>query len=372
MEMLLDPSAPAQVDTIFYDTQNRQLVTNGTAAQRLLSSQMDVNMLRPYIGTDGRSYLTVMRRDPKSGLIVPRAIPTNNAATLRKDEWKQFDEAVVKAAELRLGAVQDLISRGLVYRITNGLGKMVLEYEDQSSMSDAEVNMDGVTRADGDRVVWDIKYLPLPIISKPFQITARVLAASRERGDALDTANAELAAFKVAEKAEDMLINGLSTYTFGGGTIYGLSDVTSANSVTLSVNWDASAKTAAGIVDDVISMKQSAINARHYGPYGLYIPTAYETVLDGDYDSTRGNTIRQRIEALDKIDFVKVNDKLAANTVVLVQLTVDTVRMVEGLPLQTVEWQTEGNMVFHYRVMTILVPQVRADQNSRSGVVVLS
>jgi hypothetical protein len=42
--------------------------------------------------------------------------------------------------------------------------------------------------------------------------------------------------------------------------------------------------------------------------------------------------------------------------------------MVEGLPLTTVEWTSEGGMIFKFKVMTISVPQVRADQDLRSGV----
>ena len=370
--ILIDPEAPAAVDVVHYDLQNGGFVANGNAAQRLLGLGMDVGTMRPYIGTDGRSYITVNRRDAKDGLWKPVAVPTTNAATLRKDEWKQYDTAILKAAQLRLNVVKDIMGAGLVYRIGNGLGKTVLEYEDQSDVSEAEISMDGVTRGDNDRVVFDIKYLPLPIIHKSFQITARVLAASRERGDPLDTTNAELASFKVAEKVEEITVAGSSTYTFGGGTVYGLEDAPNKNTVTLSTNWDASAKTGAQIVDDVKSMKQASINARHYGPWVLYVPTAYETVLDSDYNATRGNTIRQRILEIDGITAVKVSDKLTANTVILVQMTSDVVRMVEGLPLQTVEWQSEGNMIFHYKVMTILIPQVRYDQNSRSGITKLS
>jgi hypothetical protein len=34
-----------------------------------------------------------------------------------------------------------------------------------------------------------------------------------------------------------------------------------------------------------------------------------------------------------------------------------------------VEWQTEGGLITKYKVMTIQVPQVRADQDGNSGIV---
>lgn len=333
----------------------------GSVAQRLLANGMSVNALRPWIGKDGRAYMN------RNGVATPVA-----NATLRKDEWKQYDEAILKAAQQRMVGIADLQSRGLTYNISNGLGTTVLEYEDQSDISAAQVSMDGVTRGQNDRPEFDINYLPLPIIHKDFQINARALNASRTTGQALDTTMAELAAFKVIELAEQYLFQGWSTFTYGGGVIYGYEDFTHANTVTLSTNWDSSAKTGAGIIADVIAMKQASIDDRYYGPWVLYVPTSYETVLDDDYVSGYPKTIRQRILEISGIQDVKVVDKLSDDHCILVQMTSNVVRLVNGLGITTVEWQAEGGMVFHYKVMMIQVPQLRADQNDRTGIVVLS
>ena len=69
---------------------------------------------------------------------------------------------------------------------------------------------------------------------------------------------------------------------------------------------------------------------------------------------------------------IQVVDTLTADTVLLVQMTSDVVRLVRGMGIQNVEWQTEGKMVTKYKVMTIQVPQVRADQAGHSGIVKLS
>ena len=65
---------------------------------------------------------------------------------------------------------------------------------------------------------------------------------------------------------------------------------------------------------------------------------------------------------------VKVIDTLTAHNVLLVQMTSDVVRLVQGLGITNVEWSTEGNMITKYKVMTIQVPQVRCDYNLKSGV----
>jgi hypothetical protein len=46
--------------------------------------------------------------------------------------------------------------------------------------------------------------------------------------------------------------------------------------------------------------------------------------------------------------------------------------MVNGMPIRSIEWNTEGGMIMNYKVMTIQVPQIRADQNNRTGIVHLS
>ena len=306
----------------------------------------------------GKAYGNVAQRLQACGM---KTNALRSCATLRKDEWKQYDQAVVKAAQQRLVGVADLYSRNLVYRIGNGLGKTVLEYEDMSDREDAQVSMDAVTRGRRDGVEFDINYLPLPIIHADFFVNARVLAASRTTGDPLDVTMAEQAARKVAEKAESILFTGLSTFTFGSGSIYGYMDFPFRNTVTLGTSWPSD--TAANILTDVLNAKQASINARHYGPWVLYVPTSYETTLDKDYDSTRGNTVRQRILALNGIMDVKVADFLTTDNVLLVEMSSETVRMVEGMQVTTVEWETEGGMIHNFKVMAIMVPQLRADQN---------
>lgn len=344
----------------------------GELANYLLTNgRLDPGQMRPYIGSDGRAYITVYKGGDPSKPQSYQAVPVTHA-TLRRDEWKQLDEAVLKIAEQRLGGIQDLIDNNLVYNLGNAMGTTVLEWHDVSDALEAELTMDGVTRAKGDRVNYGTNYLPIPIIHADYEINARVLEASRRLGNPLDTTLAERAARKVQEKLEEMLFTN-TTYTFGGGTIYSYLNHPNRNTVTLSTNWDASSKTGAQIIQDVLNMKQASINAYHYGPWMLYVPTAYETVLDEDYDSTTpGTTIRERILKISGIKGVKVIDKLPANNVLLVQMTSDVVRLVRGMGLQNVQWKTEGNFITKYKVMTIQVPQIRSDQNNKTGIVHLA
>lgn len=312
----------------------------GSVAAKLLNNGMDVNKLR-------------------------------NNDVLLYDEWKLLDKAVIEAFRLRAVGVADLMSRNLVYRF-NGLAKTVLGWQTQSDISDAELAMDGVTKGVEDRPTYDIGYLPLPIIFKDFSYSIREITESRNGSMPLDTTTAELCAKKVMEKIESILFTGASSYTFGGGTIYGYTDFPHRNEVTMNTQWDSSSATGATIINDVVAMKQASINDRCYGPWVLYIPTAYETVMDEDYGSAYPKTIRQRILEIDGIQSVKVVDFLTANNVLMVQMTSDIVRMVEGMSIRVIQWDTDGGMKVNFKVMAIMVPQLRSDKSLRSGIIHLS
>ena len=353
----------------------------GSVANEFLAQgRTDVGTMRPWLGDDGRPYVMVYSgkgdaKDPKNYQVMP----INTNATLRRDEWKTLDDALMLAARQRLGGAQDLIDNGLVYNLGNAMGTTVLEWHDVSDSMEADLTMDGVTRSIGDRPKFQHNYLPIPIIHVDYEINARILEASRKLGNPLDTTSAEQAARRCLEKLEDMFFTNTS-YAFGETdsrtrhSIYSYLSHPDRNQITLSSQpggaWDNSSKTAAQIVDDVRDMKQSSINDRFYGPWMLYIPTAYETILDADYAvDTPGTTIRERILKIDGIKGVKVVDRLTADNVLLVQMTSNVVRLVQGMGLQNVEWQTEGKFVTKYKVMTIQVPQIRSDQNGRTGIV---
>lgn len=361
-----------QVNVDFYGQGQTQGEVAAYAAMN--GGKLDPGSMRPWIDRTGKCYVTVYNGfgDPKDVKNYTNKEINVNTGTLRRDEWKRLDDAILEVSRARLGGVQDLVANNLVYNLGNGMGTTVLEYHDSSDSMEAQTTMDGISRTQGDRPVFGYHYLPLPITHVDYEINARVLAASRNMGNALDTTSAEHAARKVLEKIEAMLFTNV-TYSFGGGTIYSYINHPDINGVTLTLAWDNASKTGANIVTDVLNMKQASIDAKHYGPWMLYIPTAYETKLDGDYDSTTpGTTTRERIMKIDGIKGIKVIDTMPADNVLLVQMTSDVVRLVQGMPLQNVEWQTEGKFLTKYKVMTIQVPQIRSDQNGASGIVKLA
>jgi hypothetical protein len=365
-------SQNANVDLVGKEGGQGQLASKFSGGNRL-----NIGAMRPFVGEDGKVYMTSYSGGPTNKKSSYKTMQINKKGTLRRDEWRQLDEAVVKIADNRLSGVQDIIDRGLTYNLGNAMGTTSLEYHNVSDAMKAELSMDAVTRTEGDKVEFDSVFLPIPIIHSDYEINQRVLENSRRLGNPLDTISAERATRKIMEKREKMLFSD-TDYNFGGGTIYSFLNFpdrihaagTGDQNIGNITNWSLDATSGADIISDVLNMKQASITNNYYGPWVLYIPTNFETKLDQDYsDSKNTNTIRERIMSINNIEDIVVVDTLPDSNVVMPQMTSDVIRIVQGLAMQNVQWETEGGFVNKFKTISIQVPQVRGDQEGRTGIV---
>jgi uncharacterized linocin/CFP29 family protein len=340
----------------------------GNVATRLLRAGGDPKVLRPFIGEDGRSYIdTVVNGKPST-------VVTNAPAALRFQDWRLFDEAIMPVAKPRLKFIGDLRSRGLSVNLPNGMAHTVYSYENVSDISPAIASMSPSRRSEGDRPVFDIVNLPLPIIHKDWSLDYRQLLSSQNGGSPLDTTMASLAAVVVAEYVEKLALGVADTYVFAGATAYGLTNFTSRLTRTITSpttgGW-----TPATTVDEVLLMKGQAQAKFHFGPYMLYASPNLDPYLDDDYSAAKGDlTLRQRLAQIDGIEGVTTLDYLQfiASTpyvLLLVEMSPWTMREVIGMDITNVSWESIDGFTLHFKTMCIMVPQPRADQNGNCGIV---
>jgi len=309
---------------------------------------------------------SVAMRLLKSGF---KASALRNNDVLKFRDWIDVDSAVVAVARQRLVGVQDLISRGLTYNVANAMGITRVEWETVSDFGDAQVNMSGVAEGINDRITYDLAALPLPIVHKDFQINIRALQASRNSGQPLDTTQVSLATRIVVERIEQMLFDGGGTYGTGQ-TIYGYKTAPNAYTTALTYNWNDPAVTGEHRVDDVLKVI-AGLQAKHmYGPYLIYIPLAWYTLLGDDYKANGDRTMLERLKAIPGISDIKPSENLSATTgpLVMVQLTNDVVDMVNGIQPMAVSWPSHGGFVENFKILAIMVPRFKVDQALQSGV----
>lgn len=345
-------------------------VANGSVANRLLHADGDVGVLRPYIEEDGQSYVSV-----NNGQDV---IPTQNAATLRKDEWVNFDRVIIRAARQRLRAYADLRAAN-VYGGFDGFASLVLEHERMSDPGEAYMDFDGLTEGRADAPRFELMGLPLPIIHSNFYFSSRRLAMSRKLGTPIDSVMAEAAGRRVAEEIEKLTIGTVTApetsvkssgdYTDMG--VYGYTNFPDRITKT-----DITAPTAGGwtpavAVLEILDMIDSLNAAGFYGPFMCYHSTDWSQYMDIDYSTEKGdNTLRERIGRIDQISGPPRRLDFLTNTftLLLVQMTPDVARAVNGLDFTTIQWEDKGGFRINFKVIAIQVPQLRSDINGNTGI----
>lgn len=335
----------------------------GDSADRLIEAGFDIGALRPYRGKDGRSYVT-RTIDGK-----PKVMVTNAPSVLTYDAYKLFDDTIVTTLQENLKLLADVRSRpGMTYNIPNGMAHTMLQYQTQGDITPATISMDPVRRSEGDRAETNIITFPLPIIHKDFDFSAREIATSRLGQLPLDTSTAALAATKVAQAIEQ-LATGVISFTYGGSTIYGL-----INFPYRATKTDLTAPTGSNgttVINELLAVRQMLIDDKHFGPYRLYVNSQWAQVLDNDFSTAKGdNTLRQRILAIKDIEDIVTLDFLPTTQwhYALVEMKSSTVRSVVGFEAQTIQWESLGGMRKHFKVMAMVLLQLRADTDGNSGV----
>jgi uncharacterized linocin/CFP29 family protein len=331
---------------------------------------------RPYVATSGkyagRSVIAVNTGQmDNTGQPIYTERPINTNATLRKDEWINLEDQIIEAARERLVIVDDLRSAGLTYNV-GGLGTLISEWETASEMTDASITMDGNSQADRDRQVFGLDGIPIPIIQKPWQIGERTLLASRTRGSALDVTMGAEAGRAVARVSESLVFNGWSqTVPSAGNTyqIYGLTNFPSRETITISDWSDDVNVTPEEIHAEILTMvQQMETDARHFGPFNLYIPKEYSFRFRQDYKAFGTETLMERVLADGVIKAVRVSDVLAAANVIMIQMSRSVIDLAFAADLNTVQWSSGDGWVNNFQTFAAWAPRLKKDYDGHCGI----
>lgn len=364
----------------------------GGVAHKLMQTNFNVGALRPFIDpTDKKAYVTVNGKN--------HSISANNA-TLLRDEWKNFDDVIIKAFQEDLTFVSSVMAKGLTYQLGNPLGTTVVIHQNMSNAMKAQMAMDANVQNQGDTPEFGEGGVPIPIISSGFNLDIRFLNSSRNSQVPLDTTNAEFGARANAEWLENLTLFGKGDitdlekrtldftdtavtaalrYTYGSYKIDGVFSKDEAVDYSLGADWLATATTGKQIVADVINMKQDLSEQGYGGDAVLHLPAYLGARLSEDYkaaESSSTMTILDRIEQIRGIT-VEFHDSIGRVTptsgqyvnVAMIAMRSDVIRMIDGFDSMLVQWDTQGGMNTNYRILTIKVPELRTRQAGDCGIV---
>lgn len=386
---------------------DNERTVDGQAAVHIINSRevgnggFDPGLRRPYLDEDGKIYVDVTngwkdRQDKEGQLILnssgnrisdrvlkpqlvtermAQGLPVlhvDNATTLTKDQWIRMDTAVLKSARQRLRAWADLRAAN-TFGGFDGMTVPLLEHEIMTDPGEAIADMEGLAEGRNFAPKFQLQGLPLPITHSDFYLAQRFLAVSRTKGQPQDMLRAEIAGRRVAELIEKTLIGTVAGTVYGPNTSTYLRDAkvygyithparTTKTDLQTSANMKTNIATTGGglFLTDVLEMIDDQASNNFYGPFVLYISTAYDALLDFDFKAESDKTIRSRVREVDQITDIRRLDFLTGDVMILVQMTDDVAQAVNGLELTTVQWDTKGGMQMNFKVMAIQVPRIRS------------
>lgn len=297
---------------------------------------------------------------------------------LRKDEWKEIDDTLTAVARDNTLGIDTLRQRGI--SVPLDLGTLRFEWEDVDDFSDAEVDMAAVAGDDEDQLDFTNNGVPLPIVHKSFRLNLRKLRASRNRGQPIDTAGVEAATAAVARKLEDILYGG-DDITVEGDSISGMEDFGDRETVTGNATWDGAS--ADNMIDDAMRTIEALEDAKALpgeSGYDFFVVRQnYQEIRakNAGTDDKRGvlQLLRDRLEQeADLPNSVRFHpvDRMSDGNAVMVKPTSRYMRLPIAADIQTVQWESKGGMVQHWKVMGSVIPAFRSDPSANSGVAHLS
>lgn len=313
------------------------------------------------------------RGDPKNYRIVnlleenPFMVYNANAS-LTRNQWQIVDGVLQRVKDDRLVIIRDLRANNLV-RPVDGLGHSMMFWQGVQSKIAVQRSMNAIERAPGAAPDFVSYLLPLPFIHADFDLDTRELDIS---AGTLGLEMVRQSGIAITEYVEDMCLTDV-TYNFGGGTAYSFVNFPSRKTYTLPKKWTDSTITGELIVADVQKMLELASDDKFFGPFYLYIPSKYSFVLDRDYKigatGYTGRTIRQRLLDLEGLARIVVADRIGEDNMVMIQMTPDNVELIEGMPIENVQWPVEGGFATKFKILTIMVLMIKKSPSGQCGVV---
>lgn len=291
-----------------------------------------------------------------------------NAAPVPIDAWRRIDDRAITIQRDVL-AVFNRLAAANSTPIT--MGDLVSYYPQVSDSGEVTVTMDGRQTGRADQA--NVKYdgTPVPILGSEARFGWRQMEVVRKGGGQLDTVTIENHQRKVAEKLEDMVLNGESSIVVNGATIYGLRNHPQRNtgSHTFTLNGATGANWLAAFSQAI----NLAIGDNAFGKLTVFLnygDWVYASI--NEFVAGYPKTILQRLREIEQIaDIVPASKVPASNILGIAGLESGSWgSILNGMPLVTrpkARMNSEDDYVF--AVMAAAVPQFRQDFNGQMPLV---
>lgn len=288
-----------------------------------------------------------------------------NALAVPIDAWRRIDSRAQMLARSRLAVFNRLAQANTV---PVSIADLVNYYPQVSDSGEVLVSMDGRNQAKADAP--NVKYVgtPVPVLTSTAAIGWRQMEVIRKGGGMLDTTAITNKQRKMAEKLEDIVLNGLSSVNVGGDTIYGLRTLPARN--TFTHGFTLATATGAQWLTAVKQAISAALGDNQFGQITLFVNQGDYTAADTtDYAANYSGTILQRLRAIAQIkEIIPASSVPASELLGVVDLDAgEWGGILSAMPMTTrPKTRTEPEDDYIFSVIAATAPQFRSDYNGQS------
>lgn len=292
---------------------------------------------------------------------------TGNAAQIPLDAWRRIDQRAVQLQRDQL-VVFNRLAAASSTPVT--MGDLVNYFPKISDSGEVHVTMDGRSEGRADQALVKYEGTPVPIFNSQARFGWRQMEVMRKGPSGIDTATIANHQRKVAEKLEDVVLNGYGAINVAGSTIYGLR--TFPQRATGVHGMDLNGATGAqwlGVVQGIVNA-HLADNA--FGRITIFLNYSDYVFADiNEFTSGYPKTILARLREVSQVaEFVPV-PRLVANEVISIANigNGDWGTILSGMPMVTrpkIRHNPEDDYVLG--VIASAVPQFRSDYEGRSQI----
>ncbi|HII3714618.1 TPA: major capsid protein [Pasteurella multocida] len=287
-----------------------------------------------------------------------------NASTLPRDVWAEWDREAVQLQRDELVIFNDLspINKSMP------LGKLVHHFMTVGDSGTVNISLDGRSSAKTDAPVFEYHGTPLPIIDSTFGYGWRDMLASQTEGYSIDSAPRANSLRKVAEKIEDLMLNGDTSISVGDSKLYGLRTaprrMTGTHNLTLRT---ATAKQVYELFRDIISKFHAK---KFMSPVTFYVNYSdWFRWSTTDYSEQKSEgSILTKIMTIPGVSKIVPSMRVLDDEVLGIVKRSDVYQILNGMPIVTrpIARHNETDD-YNFKIMAALSIELKFDHDGNAG-----
>lgn len=288
-----------------------------------------------------------------------------NAAPIPLDAWRRID---TRGAAIQRDVLTVFNRLSAASQTPVGVGDIVSFYPQISDSGEVHVSMDGRSEGKADQATITFAGTPVPVLDSWARYGWRQMEVMRKGPSSLDTETLANHQRRVAEKMEDMALNGAPSIKVGGSTIYGLR--TFPQRVTNTHGLDLNGATGAQWLAAFTDLCAKLIAANAFGHVTVFLNYAdWFYASANEFTAGYPKTILQRLQEIAQIAEIVPASKVPANEVLGVANlpTGDWGSVLSAMPMTTrpkARHNPEDDYVVG--VLAMVATQFKADANGKS------